>query len=587
MSVATSGKSEWRWLWREMRPFTGYQLASLTCILTSTSAGLVQPLLVKWLIDDILPHGRWGALALLTGLLLLSGIGRASLSSLGVLINMLAVKRMTFCMRTRLVKHVLSLSANFYTRHPVGDLLQRLERDVSLVGELGSEAMPSMARVVLETVLAVVVMVYLDWQLASIAVPLVALFGYVRHRYRVILRRGAEAVRDAVGRESSLLQEMLSGATQIQVLGAERRLSRSYARLSLRTMQREITQGKNELAFATLSMSIIGCGIGLIVGYGGLRVIRGEISLGALVAFYGYVGTIFSPMGIAIGLAAQIIRVRASIHRLMDLELASEVVRDAPDAGPLTTPPRTVTCTDLSFAYRPDKLALHGIQFHARAGERVAVVGESGCGKSSLLRLIARIHDPAGGRILIDGRDIGSIQIASLRQAIGFVPQDPVLFQGTLRQNLRYAAPTCGPEEIAEAAWIACLTEVVDRLPHGWDTELGPMGVGLSGGEKQRLAIARALLQRRPILILDEASSALDGPTESRLLSRLESWSAGRLVIVVSHRLAAARWADRVLVLHRGEVVEEGCHRTLARPGTRYAALWQLGTTPQPTVVHQ
>ncbi len=218
---------------------------------------------------------------------------------------------------------------------------------------------------------------------------------------------------------------------------------------------------------------------------------------------------------------------------------------------------------------------LRGIDFDARVGERVAVVGESGCGKSSLLKLIPRLYDASGGRIEIDGRDVRALRLRDLRRAVSFVPQDPILFHGTLYDNLRHGSPSATRHDMARAAWIACLTDVVSRLPNGWDTQLGPMGVGLSGGEKQRVAITRALLQRRPILILDEATSALDAPTEHRILSRLERWCTDRIVIIVSHRLSAARWATRVVVMHRGEIVEDGTHDSLYRPGTHYHALWQ------------
>jgi ABC-type multidrug transport system fused ATPase/permease subunit len=576
-------QSEWSWLWRQSRPFVLYQVASLLCILASSAIGLAQPLVMKWLIDDVLPNGRWGALTTVSAIFLLAAVTRSSLSSLGSLITTLGSTRMTLRVRTHCVKQVMSLSPEFHARHAVGDLVQRLERDVSIVGDMGSEVFPSIARVLGETSMAVAIMFYLDWRLSAIVVPLLPLFGYVRYRCRALLRGGTQELREATARQSSLLQEMLNGVLQVQLLGAERRITRNYVRLSLRTAQREIAQKKNELMFTFVSMSIIGLGIALIVGYGGVRVLLGGLTVGGLVAFYGYISTIVSPMGTAVGLYAQVIRLGVSIRRLMDIEHATDVIRDAPGATPLPSSPRVLVCTNVSLDYGADTPVLRRVQFHARAGERVAVVGVSGSGKSSLLKLIPRLYEPREGSVQLDGCDVRSLQLRSLREAISFVPQDPVLFQGTLRANLRYGCQTATPEDIEHAAWVACLTDVVEHLPRGWDTELGPMGSGLSGGERQRVAIARALLQRRPILILDEASSALDGATEQRLLSRLEAWSADRIVIVVSHRLAAARWADRVVVLYQGEVVEDGCHDLLFRSGTHYGALWDR---PEPSAAH-
>jgi ABC-type multidrug transport system fused ATPase/permease subunit len=242
---------------------------------------------------------------------------------------------------------------------------------------------------------------------------------------------------------------------------------------------------------------------------------------------------------------------------------------------PIVATPETITFRQVRFAYGSHAPALRGVDISMRSGERVAIVGESGCGKSSLLKLIPRLYDVKAGSVTIDTLDVRRAQLRSLRRAISFVPQEPILLQGTLRDNLLHARPTASRADLARVAQAACLTEVVDRLPLGWDAPLGPMGAGLSGGEKQRVAVARALLQDRPIMILDEATSALDPPTEQRLLAHLDAWCTGRIVVVVTHRLSAACWADRIIVLSRGQLVEQGSHDTLFRPGTHYHKLWQ------------
>jgi ABC-type multidrug transport system fused ATPase/permease subunit len=614
-------RGEWLWLWREVRPFLSYQVVSLLLILASTAVGLTGPLLMKWLIDDILPNKRWAALGVVTLLFFLTFMGRMLLGMVGGLVNALAVQRLTYRVRTRLLKHLQSLSAAFYGQQPVGDLMQRLERDVSLVTEMGSDVVPSIVRMIFETILTVSAMVFLDWHVSLVVVPLLPIFAWVRQYFRATLRRSSEEVRDATGKQSSLLNEMLTGAIQVQLLGAEQRLGRRYAHLSLVAMDKQMKQRKLEITYSLASLSTIALGTALIVGYSGVRVINGTLTAGTLVAFYAYVGQIFSPMSTAVELYARMNRVRASIRRLIDLEETPSAIRDQPDATPLADLPQWLACADVSFDYKlangtnglsskdgpesKDRAAptddlgskagpartddtspkeyetpnawqtLHRVAFEARAGERVAVVGESGCGKSSLLKLIPRLYDASDGLLTIDGRDLRAVQLRSLRKAISFVPQEPILFQGTIRDNLRHGSPGATTEDIEHAAWIACLTDVVERLPKQWDNELGPMGGGLSGGERQRLAITRALLQRRPILILDEATSALDAPTEYRLLSRLEEYTAGRMVIVVSHRLSAALWASRVVVMHRGEIIETGTHVSLYRPGTHYYALWQ------------
>lgn len=576
-------RREWRWLWNEVRPFAGHQAFALFCIISASVSGLAAPLFMKLLVDDVLPNRRWGALALITALFLASMTARSSLTSLASLVNTLAIQRVQFRIRSRLIQRVQSLPPDFHHKHPVGDLLQRIERDITVVGESGLDLFPALVRMIASVPMTAAVMIYLDWRVSAMILPLLPMFAYVRHRLGPTLKRGAEAVREAAARQSSFLHELLVGAIQVQLLGAEKRLARRYKRLDLRTMRQQIALKKKELLFIFLSGNIIAIGMALVIGYGGVRVLSGTLTAGVLVAFYGYIERIFQPLTEAVELYARFNRVRASIRRLVDIEDSPGQMTDAHDAVPASTSPVELTYSNVSFNYTPEKPALRRIAFTARAGERVAVVGPSGCGKTSLLKLIARLHDPQEGQVQLDGRDVRSLQLHTLRDAISFVPQEPVLFQGTLRENLRYACPTATPEDIAYAAWIACLTEVVERLPKGWDTELGPMGSGLSGGEKQRVAITRALLQRRPLLVLDEAASALDGPTEQTIFSRLKTWAAGRIVIVVSHRSAVGRWADRVVVMDSGEVIEDSTHGALDRPGTHYAALWRngdLATTP-------
>ncbi len=567
--------SEWQWLWRELRPFARYQAAGLASTICASGIGLTGPLVMRWVIDDVLPGQRWVALVAAAGVYFATGFLRTAITSLGLYITTLGVQRLVLRLRARLLAHLQSLSPAFYSAYPVGDLVQRFERDVTLIGELGSEIGPSVLKIVIETTMTAAALVYLDWRIAVIIVPLLPVSGYVRHRFRRSLQRHAESVRDAMGRQSSLLMELLSGVLQVQLLGAERRLARRYYRLGLHTASRQMAQRREELTFNVASMAVISLGMGLVIGYGGFRVMSGSLTTGGLVAFYAYLGGIFVPMSTAVDLYSRLNRIRASIRRIIEIEEAQSGIQDRPDAPPLARPVRALRCTDVSFLYAPGRTVLRAVQFSAHTGERVALVGESGCGKSSLLKLIPRLYEPDGGRIDIDGRDVRDIALRDLRQAIAVVPQDPLLFQGTLRDNLRHACPTATFDEISRAAAIACLNDVVARLPKGWDSELGPGGSGLSGGERQRVAIARALLQRRPILILDEATSALDPNTEQQLLTRLEDWCAGRLTILVSHRVAAARWADRVVVLRRGQVVEEGTHLSLFRPGTCYYALWQ------------
>lgn len=576
---------EWPWLWREMRPFLRYQIAGLLIMLVAGACGLVGPLLVKWLIDDVLPNGRWGTLAFATALFFVTHVARMTLWSVGGLVNLVAVQRLSVRVRQRLLKRLLALSPGVHGRYPVGDLVQRLEHDVTYVSDSGTDLVPAVVRMVIDVTLTAGAMIFLDWRLALVILPLLPLFAYVRHRYRATLQRSADEVREAAAAQSSLLNESLGGISQIQLLGAEARFARRYVRLQLRTVRSQFRQRRHELAFLLITMTAVGLGSAVIIGYGGVRVMSQTLTPGTLVAFYSYLGNIFAPMSTGVELYTRLSRVRASIRRLLEIEQAPSCLTEDADAAPLTPSPMHVACRQLSFAYTAGQETLWHVDFEAHAGERVVIVGQSGGGKSSLANLISRLYDPTEGSVTIDGRDLRALPLRSLRRAISYVPQDPVLFQGTLRDNLRHAHPGATDQEMAAAAWTACLTPVVERLPNGWDTRLGPAGSGLSGGERQRLALARALLQRRPIVILDESTSALDAPEEHRLLSRLKEACAQRILIAVSHRLAAARWATRVIVMSDGQVLEEGTHASLYREGTRYYALWHHADEPQASSV--
>jgi ABC-type multidrug transport system fused ATPase/permease subunit len=571
--------SEWRWLYRQVRPFLAYEFGSIVLILAASALSLTSPLLMKWLIDAILPQHAWRDLILVAVLYFAVNIGGHGLRSIGSMIAAAGVMRCAYELRRRLLGQLIRLPAGFYTKHPVGDLVQRTESDVSLVAELGSDLLPQVLNMVVQTTMTIGIMVALDWRLTVVTLPLAPVFQWLRSHYRTVLRANSEAVRTNSGNQSNLLNELLTGITQIQLLGAERRVARNYARLNLRSQRSRWIQRKNELMFTFTAMTVVSLGSALILGYGGARVINGQLTAGSLVAFYSYIGGIFAPLSMATELYARMNRVRASIRRLLDIEDEPNEIRDRDDAKPLTERPNLIVCTGVKFQY-DDKPALDGADFDARAGERVAIVGASGCGKSSLLKLLPRLYDAEGGRVEIDGRDVRSLQLRSLRDAISFVPQEPILFQGTLLENLRNGSPSATTEELDRAMRIACLTDVIERLPDGLKSPLGPMGSGLSGGERQRVAIARAILQERPILILDEATSALDARTERRLLARLKTWCKDRIVIVVSHRLAASKWADRVVVFDRGRVIEDGSHANLYQPGTFYFDLWeQSGTT--------
>jgi ABC-type multidrug transport system fused ATPase/permease subunit len=289
-------------------------------------------------------------------------------------------------------------------------------------------------------------------------------------------------------------------------------------------------------------------GMAGVLCYGGYQVMVGTLTAGGLVAFYGYTLQLFSPLYGIVDVYSKLQRAGASVRRLMEITEAELILRDRPGAVALEPNAKVaIELKDVSFNYRGDRPVLRRISLRVNGGERVALSGRSGNGKSTIARLIARLYDAGAGAIFIEGVDIRDIKLKSLRSSVIFVPQDPVLFDLTLRENLLYGNAEASQTELEKVISLVQLDSLVNRLPNGWDEPLGPRGNRLSGGERQRLALARALLQRPRVLILDECTSALDALTESRLLSQLDNHLRNITTIVISHRPFATQWANRVV----------------------------------------
>jgi ABC-type multidrug transport system fused ATPase/permease subunit len=315
-----------------------------------------------------------------------------------------------------------------------------------------------------------------------------------------------------------------------------------------------------ELFFGSLLYLIIMLGIASVLCYGGYQVIVGTLTAGGLVAFYGYTLQLFMPLYGVVDIYSKLQRATASVRRLMEITEADAILRDRPDALAIDLTSGAIELNDVSFSYHPDRPVLNTISLRVNPGERVALAGRSGNGKSTIARLVARLYDVRAGTVLIEGNDVRNIKLKSLRSSVIFVPQDPVLFDVTLRENLLYGNPQATPDELDTVTKLAQLETLIDKLPKGLDESLGPRGNRLSGGERQRVALARALLQHPKILILDECTSALDELTEQRLLRNLHHHLKGVTTIIISHRPYPTRWANRVLHLNCGQISNNGGH---------------------------
>jgi ABC-type multidrug transport system fused ATPase/permease subunit len=565
---------ELRWLYRQVRPFGGLHAVRLLTLLITSALTLVDPLILKWILDELIPwrkpHMLWvAALAFFVVYLF-----RSALSGMSDLLDFYAGQRVGFNVRLALLRHLQRLSADYHDNTSVGDNLHRLEQDVQRIQDLGGALAASVVRFVVTTALTLLVMLILSWKLTVVIVPLIPCLVALRRYSYPRLRESSDRVQQESARVTGFLQDHLAAITQVQLLGRERREARRFVRLSRSALSIHVRRRVQELAFGLFSISLIVAAIAFALGYGGYQVMAGALSVGGLVAYYTYLGRFFEPLRSVVDLYSQVQRSNASTRRILEVLDREPSVADRPGALPL--PPDTpgvVEFSNVTFAYHPDKPVLQGISFRAEPGERIALVGESGSGKSTVSRLLARLYEPQGGSVCVDGADVRRIQLRSLRSAVAVVPQDPVLFDVTLRENLLYGNPHATEEELLEAIERARLGAAVRRFAQGLIEPVGPRGARLSGGQRQRVAIARAILQRPRVLVLDEATSALDGPTERAVLESLEAFVRDRTTLLIAHRLSAIRWADRVLVLDHGRIVEEGTDAELYRRGGLYRRL--------------
>src|SRR5216684_1388855 len=556
---------EIRWLGRQILPLMRLNLLGLLSIVAASVLTLLDPLIIKWLIDEALAKRNVGLLVLGAIGFGAAFFGQLAFGYVAYLVGFVVSQKMIFRIRVALIRRLHILSARYYENTPIGEIVYRVEQDVDRVGELGGDVLPSVIRMAIVAVMVLVTMGVLNLRLTLMVVPLLPLFYFLQRRYLSRLTVAAESTQQQMGVISSFLQEHVFGMLQLQLLNRTGTHGRKFARFLAAGAKVQTEQRLAEVNFSAASMSVIVLGSTVILGYGGYDVIRNRLTVGGLVAFYSYVIRLFEPMSVAVDLQSRSQRVGASIRRIVEVVGNEEVIASNGQRTQRLTRESgaRLEFREVCFSYGRDRTVLDCLSFCVSRGEKVALVGISGCGKSTIGHLATRLYDPDAGSVLIDGIDLRDLGQRNLRSVVTVVPQEPVLFDATMRENLLYGDPAATSRDLEQAVSLAQLNDVIRRLPRGLEEPLGPMGRKLSGGEKKRVALARAFLQRPQIFILDEVTSALDGPTAARLLEALDHFGQGRSVVLISHKPSAICWADRIVVLDRGKVVAQGKHGEL------------------------
>lgn len=575
-------KPDWKiiaGLWPYLAEYRGRVALSVVMLVVAKLATVATPVALKYIVDylDTTSAERivlWIPVLLVVAYGLLR-FGSTLFSELRDAVFARVAERAMRRVSLRVFRHLHQLALGFHLDRKTGGLARDIERGTNGISFLLRFTLFNIVPTILEILMVSAILLW-AFSPGYVVAILVAVVVYVTFSIRVTEWR-TRFVREANARDNQSNSRAVDSLLNYETVKYFNNEEFEAQRYDEDLEDWEQARLKNRLSLAALNTGqalIIGVALVVIMAMAVGEVASGEITLGDFTMINAYLIQLFIPLN-ALGFVYREIRqALVNVERLFGLLGKAPAVVDAPDAGELSTAGGEVRFEGVRFAYQPDRTILHDISFEIPAGHKVAVVGASGAGKSTLARLLFRFFDVDAGRITIDGQDIRTVTQDSLRSAIGVVPQDTVLFNDTLYQNLAYGRPGASEEEVRRAARLAHLDHFIESLPEGYQTRVGERGLKLSGGEKQRVAIARVFLKNPPILILDEATSSLDSVSEQVILEALREVSEQRTTLVIAHRLSTVRDADSILVMADGRMVERGSHRELLAANGRYAELW-------------
>lgn len=557
-----------------VRPYAGALVPVVVVSLLSTGLSLVLPFLSKVLVDDAILGRDLQLLLRIVGLFVAIPLVSFGLNVFSGMRYTRVSADILFDMRLDLYRHLQRLSPTYYARTPLGDIVTRINGDIGEIQRVVSEAALSWFGQVIALIGTVGMLIYLDWQLflASLVVMPPSLFTLIRYRRELEAR--VTQLRERSSEIGSFLIETLQGMRTVVGANAQNREVDRFRTRNDAFIEALLSMRLYTYVAGGLPGLLLTGGTALVFLYGGYRVIEGMMTLGTLVAFMAYQARLMTPVQGLMGIYTNLATARASLVRV------HEVLDAPPDVQEIPSPHRMHECRGeirldgVTFDFGRGVDGLTGVDLDIPAGQVIAIVGASGSGKSTLADLLERHLDPQEGSVLLDGVDVSTLSLEDVRRHISVVPQDPFIFHSSVADNVRYADPEASDAAVLEAIEGAGLGMLLERLPDGVDTVVGERGRQLSAGERQRLAIARAFLAEPAVLVMDEATGALDPSSEAAVLDGYERVMKGRTTILITHRLDLARQADRVVVVDRGRIVEDGPPETLEAKGGAFRELF-------------
>ncbi len=574
---------DWSWhrtrrrlatLARLTAPYRTRTIFSIFSLLLATATALAPPLLAKYAIDDGITQNNLRTLWWIVVAFLLAGLANWGMSYVQTYLTGWVGERILADLRIKLFGHLQRLSLGFFERNRAGVIISRLTNDVEALDQLVTDGVTTLVQSTLTLIGTAILLFILDWRLALATLAVIPIMSVGTILFRIHSSRAYAAVRERLGLVTATLAEDIAGMRIVQAFTREdrniahfREVADGYREANMRTVV------LNALYFPFVDL-VSSVALAVVLGYGGHLYFQGAITLGTLFAFLLYVQNFFDPVQQLSQLYSTFLSATAALDKIMDVLDEEPEVVDEPGAGELPPVKGHVRFEHVRFGYGGGPDVLHDLDLDVPAGTTVALVGHTGAGKSTIAKLLARFYDPRDGRITIDGIDLRQVTQASLRHQLGIVPQEGFLFAGTVAENIAFGRPDASGEEIVQAAEAVGAHEFILRLEDGYETEVQERGSRLSLGQRQLIALARALLADPGILILDEATSSVDIGTERKIERALRLLLAGRTAFIIAHRLSTIRDADLIVVLEHGRIVEQGSHDELMQERGLYTSLY-------------